>query len=303
MLTLRDPQGHAVDFESSRVGFRQVEIRDGMLLVNGRRLVLRGVNRHEHHPVRGRVLTVEEMRQEIVLMKQFNFNTVRTSHYPAHPAWYDLCDEYGMYVIDEANVETHGLGGELSQDPQWTHAYLERAARMALRDKNHASIILWSLGNESGCGPQQAAMANWLRAYDPTRFVHYESGRPGPEIADVYSCMYPDLEQIRRLLADGSERRPIMMCEYAYAKGNSTGNFFKFWDMVDAYPRFQGGCVWDWHDKALLHTTADGRPYYAYGGDLGDDFDYRALLPGERRSADVLQRHRRPRPGAPSRRV
>ena len=274
VLTLRDPQGRAVDFESSRVGLRQVEIRDGMLLVNGRRLVLRGVNRHEHHPVRGRVLTVEEMRQEIILMKQFNFNTVRTSHYPAHPAWYDLCDEYGMYVIDEANVETHGLGGELSQDPQWTHAYLERAARMALRDKNHASIILWSLGNESGSGPQQAAMASWLRAYDPTRFVHYESGRPGPEIADVYSCMYPDLEQIRRLLADGRERRPIMMCEYAYAKGNSTGNFFKFWDMVDAYPRFQGGCVWDWHDKAILHTTADGRPYYAYGGDLGDDFDY-----------------------------
>ncbi len=163
MLTLRDPQGRAVDFESSRVGFRQVEIRDGMLLVNGRRLVLRGVNRHEHHPVRGRVLTVEEMRQEIILMKQFNFNTVRTSHYPAHPAWYDLCDEYGMYVIDEANVETHGLGGELSQDPQWTHAYLERAARMALH-KNHASIILWSLGNESGCGPQHAAMASWLRA-------------------------------------------------------------------------------------------------------------------------------------------
>ena len=117
-------------------------------------------------------------------------------------------------------------------------------------------------------------MASWMRAYDPTRLIHYESGRPGPEIADVYSCMYPDLEQIRRLLADGSERRPIMMCEYAYAKGNSTGNFFKFWDMVDAYPRFQGGCVWDWHDKALLHTTADGRPYYAYGGDLGDDFDY-----------------------------
>jgi beta-galactosidase len=274
VLTLRDAAGRAVDFESCRVGFRQVEIRDGLLLVNGRRLVLRGVNRHEHHPVRGRVLSVEEMRQEIILMKQLNFNTVRTSHYPAAGAWYDLCDEYGMYVIDEANIETHGLGGELSQDPQWAHAYLERAARMALRDKNHPSIILWSLGNESGSGPHHAAMANWLRAYDPTRFIHYESGRPGPAISDVYSCMYPDLAQIRELLADGREQRPIMMCEYAYAKGNSTGNFFKFWDMVDTYPRFQGGCVWDWHDKALLHTTADGHPFYAYGGDLGDDFDY-----------------------------
>ena len=187
VLTLRDPQGRAVDFESCRVGFRQVEIRDGMLLFNGRRLVLRGVDRHEHHPERGRALTVEEMRQEIILMKQFNFNTVRTSHYPAHPAWYDLCDEYGMYLIDEANLETHGVGGELSKDPQWPHAYMERAARMVLRDKNHASVMLWSLGNESGSGPHHAAMADWMRAYDPTRLIHYESGRPGPEIADVYS--------------------------------------------------------------------------------------------------------------------
>lgn len=274
VLTLFDPQGRAVDFESARVGFRQVEIRDGLLLINGQRLVMRGVDRHEHHPVRGRALTVEDMRREIILMKQLNFNTVRTSHYPNHSAWYDLCDEYGIYIIDEANIETHGLGGELSQDPLWAHAYLERGARMVMRDKNHPCVILWSLGNESGTGPHHAAMANWMRAADPTRFIHYESGAPGPEISDVYSCMYPNLDSIRRLLADPTEKRPLMMCEYAYAKGNSTGNFFKFWEMVDAYPRFQGGCIWDWNDKAILHTSPDGHPYYAFGGDFGPDFDY-----------------------------
>lgn len=273
-LTLLDPQGQPIDFESCRVGFRQVEIKDGLLLVNGQRLVIRGVDRHEHHPVRGRALTESDMRQEIILMKQLNFNTVRTSHYPDHPIWYDLCDEYGMYIIDETNLETHGLGGELSQDPLWAQAYLDRAARMVMRDKNHPCILLWSLGNESGSGPHHAAMANWIRAYDPTRFVHYESGLPGPEISDVFSCMYPNLEQMRQLLADPREKRPIMMCEYAYAKGNSTGNFFKFWDMVDTYPRFQGGCIWDWNDKAILHSSSDGQPYYAFGGDFGPDFDY-----------------------------
>jgi beta-galactosidase/beta-glucuronidase len=274
VLTLIDPHGQPVDFERSQVGFRQVEIKDGMLFINGQRMVMRGVDRHEHHPVRGRALTEADMRQEIILMKRLNFNTVRTSHYPDHPFWYDLCDEYGMYIIDEANLETHGLGGQLSQDPLWAHAYLDRAARMVMRDKNHPCILLWSLGNESGSGPNHAAMANWIRVYDPTRFVHYESGRPGPEISDVFSCMYPNLEDMRRLLADPAEKRPVMMCEYAYAKGNSTGNFFKFWDMVDAYPRFHGGCIWDWNDKAILHTAPDGTPYYAYGGDFGPDFDY-----------------------------
>lgn len=274
VITLKDPQGKAVDFESCRVGFRQVDIRDGMLLINGKRLVIRGVDRHEHHPFRGRALTEQDMLSEILLMKQLNFNAVRTSHYPDHPYWYDLCDEYGIFIIDEANIETHGLGGELSHNPEWANAYLERGARMVMRDKNHPCVILWSLGNESGSGPHHAAMANWMRIYDPTRFIHYESGRPGPQISDVYSIMYPNLEHMRRLLADPSEKRPVMMCEYAYAKGNATGNFFKFWDMVDAYPRFQGGCIWDWNDKALLHKTADGREFYAYGGDFGPDFDY-----------------------------
>ena len=275
VLTLKDPQGQAVDFESCQVGFRQIEIKDGMLLLNGKRLVMRGVDRHEHHPVNGRVMSEADMRQEIVLMKQLNFNTVRTSHYPDQVLWYDLCDEYGIYIIDEANIETHGVGGELSQNPSWAHAYMERGTRMVIRDQNHACIILWSLGNESGAGPNHAAMANWIRAYDPTRFIHYESGRPGPEVSDVFSCMYPNLDWMRSVLSDPTEKRPVMMCEYAYAKGNSTGNFFKFWDMVDAYPRFQGGCIWDWNDKALLHTAPGGQKYFAYGGDFGPDFDYK----------------------------
>jgi beta-galactosidase len=274
VLTLKDPSGAAVDFECCRVGFRKVEIKNGVVLLNGRRLVVRGVDRHEHHPVRGRALSVEDMRKDILLMKQLNFNTVRTSHYPNDSRWYDLCDEYGICIIDEADIETHGVGGELSNHPLWTHAYMERATRMVLRDKNHPCVLFWSLGNESGCGPHHAAMSAWIHTYDPTRLVQYESGRPGPEVSDIFCPMYPDLNWIRHVLADPTEKRPIIMCEYAYAKGNSTGNFFKFWDLVDAEPRFQGGCIWDWHDKALLDTAPNGQPYYAYGGDFGGDFDY-----------------------------
>lgn len=274
VLTLRSAEGEALDFESTRVGFRQVEIRNGVILVNGKRLVMRGVDRHEHHPVRGRALTVEDMRKEVVLMKQLNFNTVRTSHYPDHPAWYDLCDEYGIYLIDETNLETHGVSSELSCNPDWLNAYVDRAARMALRDKNHPSVIMWSLGNESGCGPNHGAMAAWLRMADPTRLVHYEGGRFLPAVSDVFSVMYPDLDYIRSVLADPNMTRPVMMCEYAYAKGNSTGNFFKFWELIDKEPRFQGGCIWDWNDKAILKQNDKGEWFYAYGGDFGDDFNY-----------------------------
>jgi beta-galactosidase len=274
VLTLKDPDGQPIDYESCRVGFRQVEVKDGVVLLNGKRLIARGVNRHEHHPERGRAVTDADMIRDIKLMKQLNFNAVRTSHYPNHPHWYDLCDEYGLYVIDEANIESHGLYGELSNNPTWAHAYMERATRMVLRDKNHPCVLLWSLGNESGTGPHHAAMAAWIRAYDPTRLVQYESGHPGPEISDVQCPMYPRLEWVRQVLADPAEKRPLIMCEYAYAKGNSTGNFFKYWDLVDEVPRFQGGFVWDWHDKALLHTNARGEEYWAYGGDFGGDFDY-----------------------------
>lgn len=274
VLTLRGPDGQAIDFESCRVGIRQVEIKNGVILLNGKRLVIRGVNRHEHHPEKGRVLSCEDMRREIILMKQLNFNAVRTSHYPNHTTWYDLCDQYGIYLVDEANLETHGVEGELSHDPAWASAYLERATRMLLRDKNHPSVLFWSLGNESGPGPHHAAMAAWMRAADPTRLIHYESGRPGPEISDVVSAMYPNLEDMRALLSNPKEQRPILICEYAYAKGNVTGNFFKFWELVDQEPRFQGGFIWDWSDKALVNRDEKGESYWAYGGDFGDGFNF-----------------------------
>lgn len=256
VMELRDPAGRVVDEERSRIGFRQLAISDGIIRLNGQRLVFRGVNRHEFHPARGRAVTVADMREDLLAMKRLNFNAVRTCHYPDADAWYDLCDELGMYVVDEANLETHGMGALASRDPQWAMAYLERAIRMHLRDRNHACVVAWSLGNESHVGPHHAAMANWLRFNDPSRPVQYESGSPGPLVTDIMVPMYPQLDWVRRVLADPAEKRPLVMCEYAYAKGNSTGNVRTFWDLVWELPRFQGGFVWDWRDKALQR---DGR--------------------------------------------
>jgi beta-galactosidase len=265
LLELRAPNGLVVDVERTRVGFRQVDITDGVIRLNGQRLVFRGVNRHEFHPRSGRAMTMEDMREDLVAMKRLNFNSVRTCHYPDAEAWYDLCDELGMYVVDEANLETHGLEALASRDPQWAGAYLERAIRMCLRDRNHACVIAWSLGNESYVGPHHAAMAGWLRSTDPTRPVQYESGFPGAAVSDIMAPMYPQLDWIRRLMADPAESRPMVMCEYAYAKGNSTGNVSKFWDLVWDLPRFQGGFVWDWRDKAIERIQPDGSCRWDYG--------------------------------------
>lgn len=264
-LELFDPEGRSCDTDSLRIGLRQVAIVDGTIRLNGQRLVLRGVNRHEFHPERGRALTIADMREDLLGMKRLHFNAVRTCHYPDADGWYALCDELGMYVIDEANLETHGLAAIASRDPQWAPAYLERAIRMCLRDRNYACIITWSLGNESAYGAHHAAMANWLRIADPTRPVQYESGFPGPLISDIMAPMYPSLDWVRQTLADPAERRPLVMCEYAYAKGNSTGNVRKFWDLIYQLPRFQGGFVWDWRDKALARRQADGRMRLVYG--------------------------------------
>ena len=251
VMALHDPTGETVDWESTRVGFRQIAIVDGMIKLNGQRLVFRGVNRHEFHPLRGRAVTLDDMREDLLAMKRLNFNAVRTSHYPNADAWYDLCNDIGMYVIDEANLETHGMGALASLDPQWACAYMERALRMYLRDRNHPCIVSWSLGNESHVGPHHAAMANWLRFSDPGRPVQYESAFPGPLVTDIMAPMYPELDWVRTVLSDPNEKRPMVMCEYAYAKGNSTGNVGKFWDLVWKLPRFQGGFVWDWRDKPL----------------------------------------------------
>jgi beta-galactosidase len=271
ILTLKDKNGMAVDFESCRIGFRKIEIsQEGVIKLNGRRLIIRGVDRHEHHSETGRTVSRERMREEIIAMKKLNFNAVRTSHYPNDPAWYDLCDELGIYLVDEANLETHGIQGLLSKDPEWSGAYLERAVRMVMRDKNHPSVLFWSLGNESSVGPNHAAMAGWIRYYDPHRLVQYESGDPGSLVSDIRVPMYPGLSWVDEVMADTSDKRPMVMCEYAYAKSNSNGNFKKFWDYVDKYPRFQGGFIWDWSDKALTKYTEDGKSFWAYGGDFNE---------------------------------
>ncbi len=267
VLETVDGTGRVTDIESTRVGFRKMEIReDGVLCINGRRLIVRGVDLHEFCPETGRVVSVDYMRKQMIRMKQLNFNAVRTSHYPHANEWYDLCDELGLYLVDEANLETHGYGGQLSASPEWTSAYMERAIRMVLRDKNHPSVILWSLGNESGVGMNHAAMYGWIKEYDKTRYVQYESGNPGANITDILAPMYPTKAWIEDKMADASDLRPFIMCEYAYAKSNSNGNFKEFWDLVEKYPRFQGGFLWDFQDKALIMQQKDGTAKYVYGG-------------------------------------
>lgn len=273
VLELVNNEGTTLDTESCRVGFRQLEINSrGVLTLNGKRLIFRGVDRHEFNPDTGRAVTVEQMKEDIFCMKRLNFNAVRTCHYPNSADWYDLCDKYGIYLIDEANVETHGYGGGLSCDPSWMTAYMERASRMVLRDKNHPSVVIWSLGNESGVGANHAAMYGWIKEYDKTRLVQYESGYPKANITDILCPMYPDMEWLRGVMSDETDLRPMILCEYAYAKSNSTGNFKEFWDAVHKYPRFQGGFLWDFADKAIaVKISPDGKKKYCYGGAFHED--------------------------------
>ena len=265
VFTLQDGLGRSVDFESNAIGFRKLELsEEGVLLLNKQRLVIRGVNRHEHDPKNGRVITKERMLQEIKRIKQLHFNAVRCSHYPNAAEWYDLCDQYGLYVVDEANIETHGMDSVLTLDPEWNHAYMERAIRMVLRDKNHPSIIMWSIGNESCAGMHHAAMKAWIKNYDPYRLVQYESWNPEKEISDIIAPMYPELSWIDEIMNDTKDLRPVIMCEYIFSRSNSNGNVKEYWDYIKKYPRFQGGFVWDLADKAL--EKADGE--YGYGGDF-----------------------------------
>jgi beta-galactosidase len=267
-----DGSGKVTDIESTRVGFRKLEIRkDGVLCINGKRLIVRGVNLHEFCPETGRYVSEEYMRQQITQMKRLNFNAVRHSHYPHSSIWYDLCDEMGMYLIDEANIETHEYGGQLSASAEWTAAYMERALRMVLRNKNHPSVIIWSLGNESGAGANHAAMYGWIKEYDKTRYVQYESTNPGSNISDIIASMYPPKEWIEEKMTDSTDLRPFIMCEYAYAKSNSNGNFKMYWDMVEKYPRFQGGLIWDFQDKALVQRREDGSVRYVYAGAFNEE--------------------------------
>ena len=273
VLSLADATGTVLEAQSARVGFREVEVRGGRLLLNGRPIRLYGVNRHEHDPDSGQAVPLERMIQDVELLKRNNVNAVRTSHYPNDPKWYDLCDRYGIYLVDEANLETHGVGGKLSNDPQWLAAFVDRAVRMVERDKNHPSVLFWSLGNESGMGPNHAAMAGWIREHDPTRPIHYEgaAAKPrDPAWVDVRSRMYTRIPELATMARDTSDDRPIVLCEYAYARGNAVGNLEEYWDLIESEDRLIGGFIWDWVDKGLRKKDAEGREFWAYGGDYGD---------------------------------
>ena len=259
-----------VDFESSRIGFKKIEIVDGVILLNGKRLIVRGVNRHEHEAYGGRTVAAAHMLEEIKLMKRLNINSVRTCHYPDDPIWYDLCDELGILLICECNLETHGVMGALSHNPAWGTNFLERAIRMVLTHKNHPSIYSWSLGNESGVGANHAGMAGWIREYDASRLCQYEAGEPGKNISDVRGNMYASQNHILHMLTDAVDIRPIVLVEYLYQIRNSGGGMHKFYDLIESYKRFQGGYIWDWQDKCLVSKTPDGEDYFCYGGDFGE---------------------------------
>ena len=278
LLSLLGPDGGVQEVERFAVGFRQVEMKNQRVLVNGVPITIKGVNRHDSHPDLGHAVPMAGMIRDITLMKQHNVNAVRTSHYPNDPRWYDLCDRYGLYVIDEADLECHGMNplSRLSRDPEWLPAYLDRAERMVERDKNHPSVIIWSLGNESGFGENHIAMSAWMHANDPTRLVHYEGAGWGvaegldDSCVDICSTMYPTVERLAEEGRRGDDPRPFFMCEYAHAMGNGPGNLREYWDTIAAHDRLLGGCVWEWVDHSIRQHTAGGAEWFAYGGDFND---------------------------------
>ncbi|WP_274361659.1 glycoside hydrolase family 2 TIM barrel-domain containing protein [Paenibacillus thermotolerans] len=282
VLTMEDKDGRILEAVSCRVGFRKFELKDGLMKINGKRIVFKGVNRHEFSPDTGRALTKEDMIRDIKLMKAFNINAVRTSHYPNQSLWYELCDEYGLYVIDETNLETHGTWHYGQQElndytlpgskPEWRENVLDRCNSMFQRDKNHPSIVIWSLGNESYGGENFVAMYDFLKKADPTRLVHYEGifhHRKTDAASDIESTMYirpKDVENYAR----SNPRKPYIICEYSHAMGNSCGGLHLYWELFDRYDILQGAFIWDWIDQAIRTKTEDGIEYLAYGGDFGE---------------------------------
>jgi beta-galactosidase len=294
--------GQTLSAVAQQVGFRTVELKNGLITVNGQAIRLRGVNRHEHHPLHGRAVPLDYIKKDLLLMKSHNINALRCSHYPPHPRLFDLADELGLWVMDEADLECHGFYDAVarpldipeevdyeernkltfdraaeytSNNPEWKGAYVDRMAQMFHRDKNHASIIIWSLGNEAFYGQNHKAMYEWAKSHDPTRLVHYEGDQKAAS-ADMYSYMYPSVERLIHLAKtegvaeDGSYDKPIVLCEYAHAMGNGPGWLEGYEATFRNYPRIQGGFIWEWANHGLWKEDADGKSYYAYGGDFGD---------------------------------
>ena len=277
LVALRGSDGAVIEATSTRTGFRKVEIKDAQLLLNGRRLMINGVNIHEHNPATGHVVNRELMLKDIALMKQHNINAVRTSHYPQPTEWYDLCDEYGILLVDEANIEAHGCGtGWHESYPQfhpshraeWMGTHHDRVRSMVERDKNHPSVILWSMGNESSDGEVYGQMYTWIKNRDKTRFVQLEQGYGGPH-TDIICPMYSPMSELRRYAERKDLSKPYILCEFAHAMGNSTGNFREYFDIMEGHPHMQGGFIWDWVDQGIDAVGRDSRHYWAYGGDFG----------------------------------
>ena len=270
ILELKDANGKVTEVTGTKVGFRTSEIKDGRFCINGVPVLVKGVNRHEHSQL-GRTVSKELMEEDIKLMKQHNINTVRNSHYPAHPYWYQLCDRYGLYMIDEANIESHGMGygpASLAKDSTWLTAHMDRTHRMYERSKNHPAIVIWSLGNEAGNGINFERTYDWLKSVEKNRPVQYERAEENYN-TDIYCRMYRSVDVIKEYVARKDIYRPFILCEYLHAMGNSCGGMKEYWDVFENEPMAQGGCIWDWVDQSFREVDKNGNWYWTYGGDYG----------------------------------
>ncbi|MGW0576698.1 glycoside hydrolase family 2 TIM barrel-domain containing protein [Streptomyces sp. NPDC002920] len=319
-VRLHRADGTVADISRHRIGFRDVEVVGRDLLVNGERVYIRGVNRHDFHPLTGRTVSYDDMRADLVLLKRFGFNAIRTAHYPNDPTLYDLADELGFYVVDEADIESHDHAHEIADDPRYLNAFVDRVSRMVLRDKNHPSVIIWSLGNESDYGANHDAAAGWVRRHDPTRPLQYEGaakrGWADPDVASDIACpMYAPLEDCVAHALSGEQTKPLIQCEYSHAMGNSNGTLSDHWAAIEATPGLQGGFIWEFWDHGILQRVNDGRPVgrggaglygngvaapgyrWAYGGDFGEkDHDGAFIADGvvfpDRTPKPVMYEHR-----------
>lgn len=279
VLSLKDKDGNILESVSSKVGFRKVEIINSQLLVNGVAILIKGTNMHEHDDVNGHVVDEAMILKDIRVMKSNNINAVRTSHYPQQELWYEMCDKYGLYLVDEADIESHGIGYDkdvtIADKPEWAAAHLNRMQRMVERDKNHPSVIIWSMGNEAGDGNNFLNGYKWIKGRDATRPVQYERAEKSTNATerhtDIWCPMYARIEEIEAYAKDKKNDRPLIMCEYAHAMGNSTGNLQDYWDIIESYPKLQGAFIWDWVDQGILKTDENGEKYWTYGGDYGEE--------------------------------